>query len=69
MEIKNVCNSVVKKISEYIKNNCITESLFCKTCNISKQTINRLKNGCNVRFVTLIKIAKTMEISLITLLG
>lgn len=69
MDIKNVCNKVVKRISEYIENNHITENMFCKLCNISKQTINRLKYGCNVRFVTLIKIAKTIEMPLITLLS
>lgn len=58
------CSINVKIIVDYIKNNNMTKTAFCKTCKISVSTLNRVLAGENVKLISLAKIAKAINIQL-----
>ena len=52
----------VKLIDDYIKNNNLTVTKFCKLCKISPKTLKKLKNGEDCRVIAVFKIARLMNI-------
>lgn len=58
----------VEVIEKYLSENNLTKQKFCKMCRISSATLNRiLQHNVGVRFLTLLKIARTIKISTINL--
>ncbi|MGN0960988.1 MAG: helix-turn-helix domain-containing protein [Christensenellales bacterium] len=53
----------IKLIENFIKENHLTKSKFCKMCKIGLSTLNKiLANSENFRIVALFKIAKVLNI-------
>lgn len=52
-------NIVEKRLAE----RGLTKAQFCKTAHVSLSALNRLIQGKNIRFETLIKLSKTLGIS------
>lgn len=49
-------------ITNYMKKNKMTKTVFCKKCNISYNTLKKiLKNQTNFRIVALFKVAKVLK--------
>lgn len=56
-------NSFKKEIIEnYLKENKITKTKFCKLCSISLCTLEKIINNKNYRINALFKIAKVLKI-------
>ena len=50
-------------IENFIKENNLSKSKFCKMCKISQSTLNKIMtNSENLRIVALFKIAKVLKI-------
>lgn len=56
-------------IESYIGENFLTYKDFCKRCDISMPTFNKIKCGSSVRLTALVKIARTIDVPLERLLG
>lgn len=60
--MKIVKNCVNKKVIEnYIKNNNLSKSKFCKLCKISYSTLTRILNDENFYLSAIFKIARVMS--------
>lgn len=54
----------VKIIEDYIKNNNLSKTKFCKMCGISLYNLNKiLKNDLTVKIIPLLKVIKYIDIS------
>ena len=52
-------------IKEYLKKEKLSREQFCKIAGITEPTLRRVENGHeNVRLITLIRIAETINVSL-----
>ena len=51
-----------EKIEKYLKDNKLTKKEFCKKCNISVSTLNRMYKSDNIRVINIFKVAKGMEV-------
>lgn len=51
-------------IVNYMNENGLSKTQFCKLCKISVSTFNRILNGENIRLISLFRIAKTMKVKL-----
>ena len=51
-------------IENYISENGLSKTQFCKLCKISVSTLNRVLNGENVNLTSIFRIAKTMKVEL-----
>lgn len=60
--MKDIINTQV--IKDYIITNKLTKTDFCKLCEISVSTLNRLFSGEDIYITTLFKIAKVMKVSI-----
>ncbi len=50
-------------IENFIKDNSLSKSKFCKLCKISQSTLNKIMtNSENFRIIALFKIAKVLKI-------
>lgn len=50
-------------IENFIKENNLSKSRFCKMCNISQSTLNKIMNNSeNFRIIALFKIARVLKI-------
>lgn len=56
------CLINVKIIFDYIKNNKMTKTEFCKKCKTSVSTFNRIVAEKNAKLISLYRIAKTINI-------
>ena len=53
-----------KLIFDYIKNNNLTKTKFCRQCKISTSTFYKIISGKDFRLIALIKMAKIMNLKL-----
>ena len=53
-----------KLIGDYIKNNNLTITKFCKICKISPTTLKRLINGEDCRINAIFKIARVLNVEI-----
>lgn len=51
-----------KIIENYIKENNLSKAKFCKICNISPSTFNKIMNNGNFKLNALFKIARIIKI-------
>lgn len=49
-------------ITKFLKTNKMTPNEFCKNCNISKYTFNKLFKGNNIGMKTIVNVCSYMEI-------
>ncbi len=54
----------IKIIDNYIKENKLNKTKFCKLCKISVYTFNKIMTNDNCQLIALFKIAKTMSIQI-----
>ena len=55
----------IEKIKNFILENKISKTKFCKMCNISTSTLNKiLTNDDNFGIIALFKIAKVMKVQI-----
>lgn len=53
----------VELIENFIKENNLSKSMFCKMCKISQSTLNKIMtNSENFRIIALFKIASVLKI-------
>ena len=64
-QIKNNIN--VKLIKEYINNNNLSKTKFCKQCKISYSTLMRILNNGDFYIIALFKIARVMNVKVYNL--
>lgn len=60
---------IAKKIKEVSKINKIPVSSLLDNCNLGKNTVNKIANGADVSYMTIVKIADYLEVSVDYLLG
>ena len=53
-----------KLIDDYIKNNNLTVTKFCKLCHISPCTYRRIINNEDFRVIALFRIARVLDIKI-----
>ena len=59
--MKNTIKTVL--IENFIKDNNLSKSKFCKMCKISQSTLNKIiTNNENFRIIALFKIARVLKI-------
>ena len=59
--MKNTIKTVL--IENFIKDNNLSKSKFCKMCKISQSTLNKIMtNSENFRIIALFKIARVLKI-------
>ena len=52
----------INLIFDYIKNNNLTKTEFCRKCKISTSTFYKIVNGKDFKVVALFKMAKIMKL-------
>lgn len=51
-----------KMIYDYIKDNNLSKTEFCKLCKIGVSTLNRIMTNNNFNLISIFRIAKTMRV-------
>lgn len=60
----------IELIDEFMENNKMSKSKFCKVCKISLSSLNKLMtNSLNISVVVLFKIAKILNIEVYQLIS
>ena len=66
--MKNIIKTEL--IENFIKENNLSKSKFCKICKISQSTLNKIMtNSENLRIVALFKIARVLKIQVYQMLN